>query len=49
MGALLGKYNYVKIRMAGGCYLGPRPIDLHLKSLRKLMGPLMCHIQQFLR
>lgn len=36
MGALLGKYKYVKIRMAGGCYLGPRPIDLHLKGFEAL-------------
>ena len=32
MGALLGKYGHAEIRMPGGCYLGPRPIDLHLKG-----------------
>ena len=36
MGALLGKYRYCKIRMPGGCNLGPRPIDLHLKGFRAL-------------
>ena len=36
MGALLGKYKEVKIKMPGGCYLGPRPIDLHLKGFKKL-------------
>jgi len=36
MGALLGKYKRVKIRMSGGCYLGPRPIDLHLKGFEAL-------------
>ncbi|MFR7591904.1 MAG: UDP-N-acetylglucosamine 1-carboxyvinyltransferase [Longibaculum sp.] len=36
MGALLGKYKRVKIRMPGGCYLGPRPIDLHLKGFEAL-------------
>lgn len=36
MGALLGKYKKVKIRMPGGCYLGPRPIDLHLKGFEAL-------------
>ncbi len=36
MGALLGKYKEVKIRMSGGCYLGPRPIDLHLKGFEAL-------------
>ncbi len=36
MGALLGRYKYVKIKMSGGCYLGPRPIDLHLKGFEAL-------------
>lgn len=36
MGALLGKYNYVKMQMPGGCYLGPRPFDLHLKGFEAL-------------
>lgn len=36
MGVLLGKYKKVKIRMPGGCYLGPRPIDLHLKGFKAL-------------
>ena len=36
MGALLGKYGHAEIRMPGGCYLGPRPIDLHLKGFELL-------------
>lgn len=36
MGALLSKYKYVKMQMPGGCYLGPRPIDLHLKGFEAL-------------
>ena len=36
MGALLGKYKRVKIKMPGGCYLGPRPVDLHLKGFEAL-------------
>jgi UDP-N-acetylglucosamine 1-carboxyvinyltransferase len=36
MGALLGKYRHVKIKMPGGCDLGPRPIDLHLKGFEAL-------------
>lgn len=36
MGALLGKFGYAEIRMPGGCYLGPRPIDLHLKGFSAL-------------
>ena len=34
MGALLGKYGHAEIRMPGGCYLGPRPINLHIKDLK---------------
>lgn len=36
MGALLGKYGHVRMKMPGGCYLGPRPIDLHLKGFEAL-------------
>lgn len=36
MGALLGKYGKAKIMFPGGCYLGPRPIDLHLKGFEAL-------------
>ena len=36
MGALLGKYGEVSMKMPGGCYLGPRPIDLHLKGFEAL-------------
>ena len=36
MGALLGKYGRAEIKMPGGCFLGPRPIDLHLKGFEAL-------------
>lgn len=36
MGALLGKFGHAEIQMPGGCYLGPRPIDLHLKGFEAL-------------
>ena len=36
MGALLGKYGHVRMKMPGGCYLGPRPIDLHIKGIEEL-------------
>lgn len=36
MGALLGKFGHAQIKMPGGCYLGPRPIDLHLKGFEAL-------------
>jgi len=36
LGPLLAKYGRAKVSMPGGCAWGPRPIDLHLKGLRKL-------------
>lgn len=36
MGALLGKYKKAVIGFPGGCYLGPRPIDQHLKGFEAL-------------
>lgn len=36
MGALLGKYKYVEIFFPGGCNIGARPIDLHLKGFEAL-------------
>ena len=36
MGALLGKFGHAEIKMPGGCYLGPRPIDSHLKGFEAL-------------
>lgn len=46
MGALLGKYKYVKMQMPGGCDLGPRPIDLHLKGFEAL-GATVEYVQGF--
>ena len=37
MGVLLGKYKHVEIYFPGGCNIGQRPIDLHLKGF-KAMG-----------
>ncbi len=36
MGAVLSRCGYAKISAPGGCELGPRPIDLHLKALAEL-------------
>lgn len=36
MGALLGKYNEVKMYFPGGCNIGLRPINLHLKGFESL-------------
>ena len=32
MGPLLGRFHRAKLAMPGGCNLGPRPIDQHLKA-----------------
>lgn len=36
MGAMIGRLDYTKISYPGGCAIGSRPIDLHLKALRDL-------------
>lgn len=36
MGALLSKFGEGVIGLPGGCFLGPRPIDLHVKAFRSL-------------
>ena len=36
MGALLGKYKHVEMNFPGGCSIGKRPIDLHLKGFKAL-------------
>ena len=36
MGALLGKYKYAEIYFPGGCNIGSRPIDFHIKGFEKL-------------
>lgn len=36
LGALLGKFNQARVSMPGGCPLGDRPIDQHLKAFSAL-------------
>lgn len=36
MGAILGKYKKVEMYLPGGCQIGARPIDFHLKAFEKL-------------
>ena len=38
LGALLGKYKEAKVVLPGGCKIGARPIDQHLKGFRALGG-----------
>lgn len=36
MGAMLGKFKQAVIGLPGGCFLGPRPIDQHIKGFEAL-------------
>lgn len=36
MGALAGRLKKIKVPLPGGCAIGTRPIDLHLKGLKKM-------------
>ena len=36
LGAMLGRYGEVKLALPGGCVIGSRPIDQHIKGLRAL-------------
>ena len=36
LGPLLGRQHQVRVSLPGGCVIGTRPIDLHLKGVREL-------------
>lgn len=36
IGALLGKYKHAEVALPGGCDIGSRPIDLHMKGFRSI-------------
>ena len=36
LGPLLARYGHAKVAMPGGCAIGSRPIDLHLKGFEAL-------------
>ncbi len=36
IGALLGRFNKAQVVLPGGCNIGPRPIDQHVKGFEKL-------------
>jgi UDP-N-acetylglucosamine 1-carboxyvinyltransferase len=36
LGPLLGRQHQAQVSLPGGCVIGPRPIDLHLKGMRDL-------------
>ena len=44
IGALLGKYKRAEVALPGGCNIGSRPIDQHLKGFRALGADVdICH------
>lgn len=36
LGPLLARFGYAKVSLPGGCAIGTRPVDLHLKALEKM-------------
>ena len=38
LGPLLAKRRFARVAMPGGCAIGPRPVDIHLRGLRALGG-----------
>lgn len=36
LGPLVGKYGHARVSMPGGCAIGTRPVDIHLKALSEL-------------
>ena len=36
LGPLLAKFGNAKVSLPGGCAIGARPVDIHLKALSKL-------------
>ena len=36
LGPLLARFGTAKVSLPGGCAIGARPVDIHLKALSKL-------------
>lgn len=54
-GALIGKYHKARFSCPGGCDIGSRPIDLHLKGFEKLgvnikeeYGEIVCNVEKII-
>ena len=43
LGALLGKYKHAEVPLPGGCNIGSRPIDQHLKGFEQLGATVTIH------
>jgi len=42
MGPLLAKFGYAKVSLPGGCGIGTRPVDLHLKGFEAMGAKISC-------
>lgn len=42
LGALLGRFGKARLYFPGGCVLGERPIDLHIRALRQMGAEIEC-------
>ena len=47
MGALLGRYKKVSISLPGGCEIGARTFDYHLKAFEKMGAKIVCENDLF--
>ena len=36
LGPLFGKFGMAKVSLPGGCVIGPRPVDIHIKGLKAI-------------
>ena len=36
LGPLLAKYGYAEVSLPGGCAIGTRPVDIHIKAFEKM-------------
>ncbi|MEC7245815.1 MAG: UDP-N-acetylglucosamine 1-carboxyvinyltransferase, partial [Pseudomonadota bacterium] len=36
MGPLLARYGEAKVSLPGGCAIGTRPVDLHIRAMQKM-------------
>jgi len=43
LGPLLTRYGRARVSLPGGCAIGPRPVDLHIKGLQRLGAEVELH------
>lgn len=48
MGALLGRFHHVEMHFPGGCKIGARPIDLHIKAFKKMGASVVKDVDKYI-